>query len=746
MAGVELRPISMRVCGVRQNKHAVGLPRRPTRPVFMPPISCASFGALARRALLLASCLCGTALAGDLGHDDLARRFQPPLHVQPKLADLPVWPITSELEPEAGPVGYVFESIDLAPIPGFEGTPMNLLVAIDRKGGFIDVEVLRQHEPVFLSGLGEAPLKEFVQQYAGRNLKQEITVSSAYGNTRAGGSDSRVVLDGVTKATASVRIVNQTVLAAGLAVAREKLGFADPGARGPAARARADLFEKIDFATLVKRGLIGHLRVSNAEAEKLFAGTDGEGADDVALAEPEATLVDLYVGYLNAPTVGRAVLGDARYADLMKKLEDGQHALWIASAGRIAMLDEGFVPGTPPPSLSLTQGGLPVEMRDLVFEHPAPAGAPAFNASGVFRIYAQAGLDPARPMQLTLTLTRAKGMMLPRITHQTVSFDYAPDSELFVYPPQPLPEWLLAWQGRWPDLAAIGVALALLCVVLAKPDWMARDARRLALFRNAFLLFTLVFIGWHAQGQLSIVQITGAIKTLAAGADLSSFLYDPVSLLLIAFTVASFFIWGRGTFCGWLCPFGALQEFVAMAAQKLRIPQIRLPRPLARALDRGRYALLLALVLSAALAPRLAESMVEVEPFKTAITVGFDRSWPYVAWAVGLLLAGAFSYKFFCRYLCPLGAAMTLGGKLRRLDWLVRRAECGKPCQTCRHRCQYDAIERSGDIRYDDCFQCLDCVGIHADPQRCAPVLLYAKKGRTVTPFPVPVRAADVTN
>jgi polyferredoxin len=138
--------------------------------------------------------------------------------------------------------------------------------------------------------------------------------------------------------------------------------------------------------------------------------------------------------------------------------------------------------------------------------------------------------------------------------------------------------------------------------------------------------------------------------------------------------------------------------------------------------------------------------MVEVEPFKTAITVGFDRSWPYVAWAVGLLLAGAFSYKFFCRYLCPLGAAMTLGGKLRRLDWLVRRAECGKPCQTCRHRCQYDAIERSGDIRYDDCFQCLDCVGIHADPQRCAPVLLYAKKGRTVTPFPVPVRAADVTN
>jgi NosR/NirI family transcriptional regulator, nitrous oxide reductase regulator len=686
------------------------------------------------------------ALAGDLSLDQLARRFPPPLHVQPKLADVPAWPVTSELEPDAGPVAYVFESIDLAPIPGFEGTPMNLLITLDRSGTFTDVTVLRQHEPVFLSGLGEAPLNEFVKQYAGRNLRQEITVSSAYGNTRTGGSERRVVLDGVTKATASVRIVNQTVLAAGLAVARARLGFADPGSRGPAAHARTDVYEKLSFDALVERGWIGRLTVTQREAEKLFAGTDGEGVDDDALAHPDDTLIELYVGYLNAPGIGRAVLGDARHADLMQKLEPGQHALWIASRGREAFLGRDFVPGTPPPRLSLTQGDLPAEMRDLVFDHPAPEGAPRFNASGVFRVYAEAALDPARPMQLALTITRAKGMMLPRITHKSVSFDYAPPASLFAYPPTPLPEWLLAWQGRWPDLAAIGAALLLLTVVLSKPQWMARNALRLKLFRSGFLAFTLIFIGWYAQGQLSVVQITGAIKTLSAGQNLASFLYDPVSLLIIAFTAVSFFIWGRGTFCGWLCPFGALQEFVAMLAKALHVPQIRLPARLAGVLDRGRFVILLALVIAAALAPKVAESLVEIEPFKTAITVGFDRSWPYVAWALGLLLAGAFSYKFFCRYLCPLGAAMALGGKLRRFDWLVRRAECGKPCQTCRHRCEYDAIDRSGDIRYDDCFQCLDCVGIHADPQRCAPVLLYARKGRTVVPVSIPVRGAPATS
>jgi len=124
-----------------------------------------------------------------------------------------------------------------------------------------------------------------------------------------------------------------------------------------------------------------------------------------------------------------------------------------------------------------------------------------------------------------------------------------------------------------------------------------------------------------------------------------------------------------------------------------------------------------------------------VEPFKTAITVGFDRSWPFVLYAVGLLLLGGLYYKFFCRFLCPLGAAITLGGKLRRWTWLPRRVECGQPCQTCRHRCHYDAIHRDGAIDYDRCFQCLDCVGIYHDENRCAPLLLEAKKGRRVIPL-----------
>ena len=116
--------------------------------------------------------------------------------------------------------GYVFETGPMAPLPGFSGAPINMLVMMDLQGSFIEVRLLDHNEPIFVSGLGEAPFLKFLLQYPGHSVNEPLVVGNPYGG--AGGADL-VYLDGVTKATASVRIAHESILAATLQVARERM-------------------------------------------------------------------------------------------------------------------------------------------------------------------------------------------------------------------------------------------------------------------------------------------------------------------------------------------------------------------------------------------------------------------------------------------------------------------------------------------------------------------------------------------
>jgi transcriptional regulator of nitric oxide reductase/ferredoxin len=689
-------------------------------------------------ALQLGVALMGPALAGVMNPEEMARHFPSPLMVAPKDREVPVWPILKQNGPQQELVAYVFESVDLAPIPGFSGTPFNLLIALKPSGELMEVRVLSQHEPVFLDGLGEAPLFAFVTQYAGVNLRQNIKIGSRAASANPGAS-ANVVLDGVAKATASVRIVNETVLASALKVARARLGFAEGRDPSRAARVREDMFEPMTWQELVDQGRVGRLRLSNREVERAFAGTVTEGLDETALQDPDGTFSDLYLAYLNVPSVGRNLLGDAGYDRLRARLEEGQHALWVMSAGRYQFVDENFVRGSVPDRLSLHQSGLALDLRDMDLDlAPAAAGVPTHHAAKFFRIFAQAGLDPAQPWSLSLRVTREKGQIWPERVSRDFALEYRLPERFFLIPEEGGGKpWMATWKNRAGEIVLLALALALLTAALFRQRALSQNPRILARFRWAYLVFTLLFIGWYAQAQLSIVTVIGALKSATGGGDFTFLLYDPPSLVLWGFVGVTLLVWGRGTFCGWLCPFGALQEIAAAAARRWRVPQIRVPRRLDRAMVRVKYVVLTALLAAAVAAPGLADKLAEVEPFKTAITLVFVRSWPFVAYAAGLLLAGAFLYKGFCRYLCPLGAALALGGQARLWRWLPRREACGAPCQLCRHRCEYHAIEPSGAIRYDECFQCLDCVGIYHDAARCAPLLLEARKGRRVVPIRV---------
>ena len=207
------------------------------------------------------------------------------------------------------------------------------------------------------------------------------------------------------------------------------------------------------------------------------------------------------------------------------------------------------------------------------------------------------------------------------------------------------------------------------------------------------------------------------------------FLTAPLVFILWAAVAAGLLFWGRGPFCGWLCPFGALQEFASLAAKKLRIPQIQVPWSLHERLWPIKYMIFLGLFGLSFYSLAHAERLSEVEPFKTAIVLRFDRELIFIGIALLWLLPGLFIERFFCRYVCPLGAALAIPGRLRMFEWLKRWPECGSPCHRCANECPVQAIHPEGQINVNECIYCMHCQELYHSETRC-PHMMVVKARR----------------
>lgn len=579
-------------------------------------------------------------------------------------------------------------------------------------------------------------MRRFVEQYKGLSLMQNIKIGNNLNSNKTGSAN--VYIDGVAKATASVRILNQSLLSAALKVARAKMGYAKGRDPDLVARIKPELFAPMDWDALVKAGLITKRSFSNRDIERAFAGTIGQGLDAQATQAPDERFIDLYVAYLTVPSVGRNLLTPQGWQFMQRRLEPGDHALLLLGTGRHTLFGEDFVRGAIPDRLTLHQESLPMEMRDLDLDTPLNL-PPALRGADwrVFRVNAPAGLDPAQALNFHLHLMRSKGMIYPERVSKDFAFNASLPEQYFEAASADNKNWHSIWSARVGELALLLAGLAVLAWALSRQSWLTRSTTRLAWFRTGYLLFTLGFIGWTAQGQLSIVNLTALVQALVAGRGLGFFLYDPMTVTLWAFVLISSFIWGRGTFCGWLCPFGALQDLVSKLAGALGVPRLQVPERIDARLKLLKYGVLGVILAVACVSVPWADRLVEVEPFKTSITLLFKRAWPFVAWAGGLVVLSAFFYKSYCRYLCPLGAGMALLGRLRRFQWIARRSECGQPCQRCRSDCAYQAIKKPGEIDYNECFQCLDCVAIYQSEQLCVPLIMKNRQLSRKTHIPI---------
>ncbi|WP_296754041.1 4Fe-4S binding protein [Thiobacillus sp.] len=627
-------------------------------------------------------------------------------------------------------IGYVFLSTDIVDIPAYSGKPVVTLIGMDTKGIVTGVRVLRHSEPILLLGIPELELTKFVNQYLGKFVGSKIEVG-------AGRPDQGIIgLDAITGATVTVIAENQVVLRSGLAVAKQ-VGIIEPTVRPQAKFSPVE--GKLDWNALLKNGGVQRLKV-----------------DTVAVGMPRSDqpYIDIHFGYLNAPAVGRSVLGDAVYQGLMSRLKPGEHAIFLIASGLESFKGSGFVRGGIYDRVQVSQDMDTFTFRDLDYFNLyriEAAGAPAYRESAIF-IIRSSTFSAAYPWNLVFLANK----MDPQTGERTfVNFDreyWLPGSYLEGGRPKivkPEATWVTVWKSRKVEIVLFLLWLTAAGTVYALRDKLVRRSTmkdtRWKDYPKYFLWLTSIgFVGFYLLAVPSITQVLTWFHSILFEWKWELFLSDPFIFLFWIFIIVSVFFWGRGMFCGWMCPYGSLAEMVYHVAGKLGLKRYQrhlLPQNWHDRLKWIKYGVFAILLAVSFYSIGLAEKLAEIEPFKTTFLVGvWNRSWPFVTFWTALIVASAFFERPFCKYLCPLGAALAVPSTFR---WwgLKRKQECG-PCKACQVGCGSQAIDDSGRIDQRECLLCLDCQVLYYDDHACPP-LAQERKRRTKAGEPLTAIGAN---
>ncbi len=458
----------------------------------------------------------------------------------------------------------------------------------------------------------------------------------------------------------------------------------------------------------------------------------------------------MHYGYLNTPAVGRSLLGDAGYESLMSQLAPGEHALFIVANGSDSFKGSGFVRGGIYDRVQVAQDMDAYTFRDLDYLNLwglQAAGAPAYKESAIF-IVRDPGFSPAYPWSLVFLankLDRATGH------RDFVSFSdeywlqgrYLEGGRPVVVKPDPT--WLKVWKARAPQIALFAVLLVAVAVVYALRERLTRLSTRknkwpVNVFKYAAWVLSIAFVGFGVLAQPSITQVLTWFHSLLFKWTWELFLSDPFIFLFWIFIIVTVFVWGRGLFCGWLCPFGSLSELLYKIGGVVGLKrfQFMLPKRLHDRLKWIKYAVFFGLLAVSVFSMGWAEMLAEVEPFKTTFLVGWgQRAWPYTLFAAGLLALSIFTERPFCKYLCPLGASLAMPSTFRWFG-LKRKQECST-CHACQKGCGSLAIDDDGRIDHRECLHCLDCMILYTDEHACPPLAQERKRrereGLPLTPI-----------
>ena len=632
-------------------------------------------------------------------------------------------PPAAEVTLDGASIGYAFSTHAITGSLGFSGRPLDVHVGLKHDGRIAGARLVSHEEPILVIGVSPKDLEAFVSGLAGLDVRKAISVGT-------GGGRKKDALDHVAGATVSSAVIKDAMLRSARAVAISRGLFGERAQPGEVDRAT---FAAKDWQQLLGEGAIAARRVTHGEVARGPGSTGGE---------PGGLFIDLYAALLTPPMIGQNLLGRPAFEQLGGRLAADEHAVLIAASGLYSFKGTAWRQTGVFDRVQLVQGArtiaLRADMHDNV-ERLAVASGPKLREIGIFRISSSAGFDPTAPWRVELIVENQTGR--GEAASAIFTLEYKIPGQLVLMPPvgtsefgnaSPLKQsaelWEQIWRSRTTEIAVVVAMLIALAGILFSHDVLVRDVARYQATRLVFLSATLLFLGFYAGAQLSVVNVITFVHAILSGFRWEQFLLDPLIFILWSFVALALLFWGRGVFCGWLCPFGALQELLNKGGRKLGIKQVELPWALHERLWPIKYVAFL-LILGVSF-KSLTQAFVisEIEPFKTTITLRLAREWPYVVYTLALLAGGLFIERFYCRYLCPLGAALAIPARLRLFEWLKRRPQCGRECRICAVTCTVQAINPLGQIVPNECIYCLQCQANYYDVSTCLPLKQRAQR------------------
>jgi len=596
-------------------------------------------------------------------------------------------------------IGYIYSTWDMVKSLGYDRSPYEIIIGLNTSGTIAGAKLTYHNEPLFEHDVSEEDLLKYVERTKDINIANGMAKSS---------TDKPIRPDTVHRGTISSNLMHQAIFKSSRNVALY-IGLYDNQNTN-----RLNYLKEINlnWDQLVENNYVVYKKNYISESLK-----DHNNKNKITKYS------EIAITLITPRAIGYNVLKKNRHDKYMASLNSKDHAILIAGNGYSYKGDK-WRSSKKFERIRLVQGESILEFN--ASDHTRISkiqskNSPIFKEVSIFKIDSKYNFDPTKAWYLELLNINYQGNNIDNII-----IPYLINEELIIKKVKELPMWANIWLDSKFRILILCFALFILTFITIFQDKISKYRKIFRVIRITYLSFTLIWIGWYAGAQLSIFNILSIVRIPITGVDLSYFLIDPLIFIILVFTLITTLILGRGLFCGWLCPFGALQELISWISNIIGIKKKEIPEKYYSKLWTIKYFILVSIIGISFISMETASTIAEVEPFKTAIMRHFNRGLPYVSYAVILLSLSVFMERGFCRFICPLGGSLAVIGKLRITDHLKRRKECGSPCNVCSNSCPVKAIPLQGidkgKIIMSECFRCLDCQLEYIDTKRCPPL------------------------